>query len=161
MGNFTHMKRDGSTRMVDVSGKEKTYRRAIAAGRVSVSGRVVKILKSGTLPKGNLIETARIAGVMGAKRTSELIPLCHQIPLDLCEVNVDIDEDKNDIHIRSEVAARWSTGVEMEALVAASIAALTIYDMIKAVDRGACIHDIKVLSKSGGTSGDYVRESDK
>lgn len=160
MKNFSHMKSDGSSRMVDVTGKEKTLREAQAIGKISVSSRVVALLKEDKLPKGNLFEVAKVAGVMAAKKTSHLVPLCHQIPLDVCEVDIDLDEEAKEIRIVSDVRARWSTGVEMEALVAVSISAVTVYDMIKSVDRDAVIGDIKVLKKKGGKSGDYVRKSD-
>lgn len=155
MSDFTHMKSDGSSKMVDVSGKDKTMRRAVASGRVSVSGRVIDLIRGHKLPKGSIFEVARLAGVMGAKQTSNLIPLCHQVPLDVCKVEIAIDEGNSEIVVGAEVRARWSTGVEMEALVAVSIAALTVYDMVKAVDRGAVIGNIRLLEKSGGKSGDY------
>ncbi len=160
MKNFFHMKSDGSSRMVDVSGKEITLREAQAIGKISVSSRVIALLKEDKLPKGNLFEVAKVAGVMAAKKTSHLVPLCHQIPLDVCEIDVYLDEEAKEIRIVSDVRARWSTGVEMEALVAVSISAVTVYDMIKSVDRKAVIGDIKVLKKKGGKSGDYVRKSD-
>lgn len=147
--------------MVDLTGKEKTYREAHATGKISVSNRVITLLVENKLPKGNLIEVAKVAGVMGAKKTSELVPLCHQIPLDVCDISIEVDEAVNEIRIGADVRARWSTGVEMEALVAVSIAAVTVYDMIKSVDQSATISDIKVLKKRGGKSSDYVRKSEE
>jgi cyclic pyranopterin phosphate synthase len=142
--------------MVDVSGKQSTARRAVAQAIVTTRADVVSLVLSGGLPKGEAIGTARIAGIMAAKQTSALIPLCH--PLPLTSIVVDITGSEAALTIVATVSTTSQTGVEMEALTAASIAGLTLFDMIKAVDRLAVIGDIKVLEKSGGKSGDWVRE---
>lgn len=156
---LTHVRADGSAHMVDVSAKEVTSRTARAVALLSTSAEVTALLGAGELPKGDALATARLAGIMGAKKTSELIPLCH--PLPLAKVTVDIDVDApapGQVMITAEVKTTSRTGVEMEALTAASIAALTLYDMIKAVDRAAVITDQKVVAKSGGRSGEWERE---
>jgi cyclic pyranopterin phosphate synthase len=141
--------------MVDVSGKEPSARRAVAQAVLTTRSDVVAAVLAGDLPKGEAIGTARIAGIMAAKQTSSLIPLCH--PLPLTSITVDITGAADALTVVATVATTAQTGVEMEALTAASIAALTLYDMIKAVDKLAVIGDIKVLTKSGGKSGDWSR----
>ncbi|HEX4400004.1 MAG TPA: cyclic pyranopterin monophosphate synthase MoaC [Galbitalea sp.] len=155
MTDLTHLRDDGSAQMVDVSGKEPSARRAVAQAVLTTRADVVAAVLAGDLPKGEAIGTARIAGIMAAKQTSSLIPLCH--PLPLTSITVDITGAADALTVVATVATTAQTGVEMEALTAASIAALTLYDMIKAVDKLAVIGDIKVLTKSGGKSGDWSR----
>lgn len=150
---LTHVREDGSAHMVDVSAKTETTRIATASARLRTTAEVVKLVSDGGLPKGDALAVARIAGIMGAKQTSTLIPLCH--PLPLTKVTVDFEAGDTDVVILATVKTRALTGVEMEALTAASVAALTLYDMIKAVDKHASITDIQVLAKSGGKSGDW------
>ena len=152
---LTHLRADGSAHMVDVSEKVVTKRRAIAQAVLVTRPDVVALVLSGELPKGEAIGTARIAGIMAAKQTSALIPLCH--PLPLTSIAIDVTATGNRLTVLATVATTALTGVEMEALTAASVAALTLYDMIKAVDKLAEITDIKVLEKQGGKSGDWVR----
>jgi cyclic pyranopterin phosphate synthase len=152
---LTHLREDGSAHMVDVSEKAVTKRRAIAQAVLVTRPDVVALVLSGELPKGEAIGTARIAGIMAAKQTSALIPLCH--PLPLTSIAIDVTATGNRLTVLATVATTALTGVEMEALTAASVAALTLYDMIKAVDKLAEITDIKVLEKQGGKSGDWVR----
>ncbi|HYM76953.1 MAG TPA: cyclic pyranopterin monophosphate synthase MoaC [Candidatus Dormibacteraeota bacterium] len=150
---LSHYDRAGRARMVDVSGKAVTKRKAEASGFVAIDSAVLAALPSN--PKGDPLEVARIAGIMAAKRTSELIPMCHPLPLSLVDVEVRVCE--NGVAITSRVATNAETGVEMEALVAVSVAALTIYDMLKAADKGIAIRDIMLERKSGGKSGEYRR----
>jgi len=154
---FTHLDKDGRVKMVDVSEKDITQRKAIAGGEITMEPSTLRMIKEGNIKKGAVLETARIAGVMGAKKTSELIPMCHPLLLNSIKVDFDIDfEDK--IKIEAEVKNSGQTGVEMEALTAVNTAALTIYDMCKAVDRSMTINDVKLLYKSGGKSGTYERK---
>lgn len=154
---FTHLDKDGRVKMVDVSEKDITQRKAIAGGEITMKPSTLRMIKEGNIKKGAVLETARIAGVMGAKKTSELIPMCHPLLLSSIKVDFDIDfEDK--IKIKAEVKNSGQTGVEMEALTAVNTAALTIYDMCKAVDRSMTINDVKLLYKSGGKSGTYERK---
>lgn len=152
---LTHIDEAGAARMVDVSKKDVTARTARASGRVLVSPRVIELLRGEGMPKGDALATARIAGIMGAKRTPDLIPLCH--PLAVSGVKVDLDVADDAVEIRATVKTTDRTGVEMEALTAVSVAALTVIDMVKAVDKGAVIMDVRVDEKSGGKSGDYRR----
>jgi cyclic pyranopterin phosphate synthase len=153
MTDLTHLRDDGSAHMVDVSGKATTARRAVAQAILVTREDVVARVLVGDLPKGEAIGTARIAGIMAAKQTSTLIPLCH--PLPLTSITIDITGAANELTVVATVATTSQTGVEMEALTAASVAALTLYDMIKAVDKVAVITDIRVLEKQGGKSGDW------
>jgi cyclic pyranopterin phosphate synthase len=153
---LTHYDRAGQARMVDVSGKSVTKREAEASGFVAVKPEVLKALPSN--PKGDPLEVARIAGIMAAKRTSELIPMCHPLPLSLVDVEVRVCE--NGLAIRSKVATTAETGVEMEALVAVSVSALTVYDMLKAADKGIEIREVVLERKSGGKSGEYRRRKE-
>lgn len=141
--------------MVDVSGKEPTQRTARAGGRVMMKKKTLALIKSGRMPKGDLPAIAKVAGIMAAKKTPELIPLCHPIPLDRISVEISINEKELAVEIEASAKTLASTGVEMEALTAVSIAALTIYDMCKAVDKEAVISDIKLLEKTGGKSGTF------
>jgi cyclic pyranopterin phosphate synthase len=151
---LTHLRQDGSAQMVDVSNKAETTREATATATVRTTREVLGLLGSGGLPKGDALAVARVAGIMAAKKTSELIPLCH--PLPLSKVTVDFELGAEAVDILATVKTRGVTGVEMEALTAVSVAALSVYDMIKAVDKHAVLTDIKVLAKSGGKSGDWT-----
>lgn len=154
--HLTHVDESGAARMVDVSGKDVTARTATASGRVLVSAEVVALLRGAGVPKGDTLAVARLAGIMGAKQTPSLIPLCH--PLAIAGVTVDLVVSDDSVDITATVRTTDRTGVEMEALTAVSVAALTVIDMVKAVDKGAVITDVRVESKSGGKSGDWVRE---
>ncbi|GAC1510310.1 MAG: cyclic pyranopterin monophosphate synthase MoaC [Pseudarthrobacter sp.] len=151
---LTHLRQDGSAQMVDVSTKAETTREATATATVRTTREVLGLLGSGGLPKGDALAVARVAGIMAAKKTPELIPLCH--PLPLSKVTIDFELGAESVAILAAVKTRGVTGVEMEALTAASVAALSVYDMIKAVDKHAVLTDIKVLAKSGGKSGDWA-----
>ncbi|WP_375423418.1 cyclic pyranopterin monophosphate synthase MoaC [uncultured Friedmanniella sp.] len=155
---FPHLTEAGQARMVDVSAKEVTARTATAAGRVLLSAECVAALRDGTVPKGDALAVARIAGIQGAKRTSELIPLCH--PLFLSGVDVTAEVSDEGVELTATVRTNERTGVEMEALTAVTTAALTVVDMIKAVDRAAVITDVRVLAKSGGRRGEWQRNED-
>ena len=152
---LTHIDEAGAARMVDVSAKEITARTARATGRVLVSPRVVELLRGEGVPKGDALAVARIAGIMGAKRTPDLIPLCH--PLALSGVGVDLTVADDAVEIAATVRTADRTGVEMEALTAVTVAALTLVDMVKAVDKAAVISEVRVESKTGGKSGDWSR----
>lgn len=155
---LTHFTEDGAAHMVDVSAKDVTDRMAVAGGRVSMSAEAFAHVKAGTAKKGDVLGTGRLAGIMAAKKTSDLIPLCHPLALSKVEIDFDLDEASNAVDIRATVKVTGKTGVEMEALTAASVAALTIYDMLKAVDKAMVISDIRLLKKSGGKSGIYEAE---
>ena len=152
---LTHVDETGAARMVDVSGKDVTARTASASGRVLVSGEVVGLLRGAGVPKGDTLAVARLAGIMGAKQTPSLVPLCH--PLSLSGVTVDLTVTDTSVDIVATVRTTDRTGVEMEALTAVSVAALTVVDMVKAVDKSAVISDVRVESKTGGKSGDWTR----
>ena len=155
---LTHVRGDGSAHMVDVSGKPVTSRTARAASVLRTTPEVTALLAQDGLAKGDALATARIAGIMAAKRTSDLVPLCHPLPISRVSLDLDVDSPApGSILITAEVKTSGPTGVEMEALTAVSVAALTLYDMIKAVDRGAVISETRVLAKSGGASGDWSR----
>jgi len=153
--DLTHVDADGRVRMVDVGSKDVTRRVAVASGFVAMKPSTVAALRERRTPKGDPLETARLAAIMGAKQTANLIPLCHQIPLSSVDVTAELVE--GGVRLEATVATDGRTGVEMEALTAVSIAALTIYDMCKAVDRELVIGDIRLERKTGGRSGDYVR----
>ncbi len=155
---LTHFTEDGAAHMVDVSDKDVTERVAVAGGRISMSAEAFAHVKAGTAKKGDVLGTARLAGIMAAKKTPDLIPLCHPLALSKVEIDFDLDEASNAVDIRATVKVTGKTGVEMEALTAASVAALTIYDMLKAVDKAMVIGDIRLLKKSGGKSGLYEAE---
>jgi cyclic pyranopterin phosphate synthase len=157
---LTHVDSNGRVRMVDVGAKPVTRREAIARGAVHMAAATLDAIVGGTLKKGEALATARIAGIMAAKRTHELIPLCHQIPLEVVEVDFQPDPKNSALRIQSRAVTSGRTGVEMEALVATSAAALTIYDMAKAIDRAMTIDGIRLVRKSGGRSGDFVREGE-
>lgn len=150
---LSHIDDRGAARMVDISDKSLTPRRAVAAGRVRINGELAQAVRANTLTKGSLLEVARIAGIQAAKRTDELIPLCHSLPLDA--VQVDLTVGDNAIDIRAEARTTWKTGVEMEALTAVAVAALTVIDMGKAIDKGAAIESVRIVEKTGGKGGDY------
>jgi len=152
----SHIGADGAARMVDVSAKEPTLREATASARVRVSAELAGHIRAGSVPKGPVLETARLAGIMAAKQTPSLIPLCHPLPLELVEVELEVRGDAVEIAARARTTYR--TGVEMEAMVAASVAALTVYDMCKSIERGMVIEEVKLMSKSGGRSGEWRRE---
>ncbi|MEP7088924.1 MAG: cyclic pyranopterin monophosphate synthase MoaC [Nocardioidaceae bacterium] len=152
---LTHLDATGAARMVDVSGKDESRRVAVASGRVLVSEVVVDLLRGEGVPKGDALGVARVAGIMAAKRTPDLVPLCH--PLSISGVTVDLVVADDAVEITATVRTTDRTGVEMEALTAVSVAALTVVDMVKAVDKGSVITDVRVESKTGGTSGDWSR----
>ena len=155
---LTHVDERGAARMVDVSGKDVTAREATAAGRVLVNPDVVALLRGKGVPKGDALGVARVAGIMAAKRTPDLVPLCH--PLAISGVTVDLAVADDAVEITATVRTTDRTGVEMEALTAVSVAALTVVDMVKAVDKAAVITDVRELRKSGGRSGTWVREEE-
>ena len=152
---LTHLDASGEARMVDVGGKGVTERVAVATGCVRMNAATLALIRQGNLKKGDVLSVARIAGIMAAKRTADLIPLCHPIPLDKVALEFEFDESCSAIHITATAKCHGPTGVEMEALAAVSVAALTIYDMAKAVDREMRLTDIRLLEKSGGSRGDY------
>lgn len=158
MPELTHFDETGASRMVDVSSKEVTLRQARAVGFVTMQPATLDLIRNQQVAKGDVFDVARLAGIMATKRTSELIPLCHSLGLDSAEVGFEI-VDTQTVRIEAAVRVHGRTGVEMEALTAVSIAALTIYDMCKAVDRGMSIGPIELLEKSGGRSGHFVRKS--
>jgi len=155
MSDLTHLDEHGAAHMVDVSDKEMTAREAVAEAIIVLSAEAFAAVMDGSAPKGDVLATARIAGIMAAKKTSELIPLCHPLPLAKVGIEFQAEPERNAIRIAATVKSTAQTGVEMEALTAASIAALTIYDMVKALDKGAVIETIRLLTKSGGKSGAY------
>jgi cyclic pyranopterin monophosphate synthase len=157
-GQLTHLDAAGRATMVDVGDKPATDRRALAQAVVKVAPATARAVLAGDAPKGDVLGVARIAGIQAAKRTSELIPLCHPLPLSFVGVEGEIDADAGAITLRAEARTTGPTGVEMEALTAASVAALTVYDMVKGIDRGAEITSVTLLEKSGGRSGEWRRE---
>ena len=157
MSELSHVDAEGRVAMVDTSGKAQTARRAVASARVLMSAETVAALRAGRTPKGDPLEAARIAGIMAAKRTAELIPLCHPLPLTHADVRAELRDDG--VYLEAEAATTAQTGVEMEALTAASVAALTVYDMCKAVEKGMTITDVRLEEKTGGKSGTWKRES--
>ena len=160
MSELTHFDSGGSARMVDVSGKAAAVRTAVAAGRISVSREIMALIKSGGMGKGDVLGVARIAGIMGAKKTSELIPLCHPLFISQCGVDFELEEQPEGCAVRAlcTVKTQGQTGVEMEALTGVTTALLTVYDMCKAADKRMCITDVHLVSKSGGKSGDFKWE---
>jgi cyclic pyranopterin monophosphate synthase len=156
MSELSHIDDQGKVKMVDTSAKAITTRRAVASARVIMSAETIAAVRTHQTPKGDPLQAARLAGIMAAKRTADLIPLCHPLPLTHVDVQASIVDDG--INLRSEVSTNAQTGVEMEALTAISIAALTIYDMCKAIDKGITITDVRLESKTGGKSGDYLRQ---
>jgi cyclic pyranopterin phosphate synthase len=154
MSKLTHLDDAGNAAMVDISTKAASAREAVSEGRITMSNEALAAIKEGVIKKGDVLATARIAGIMAAKKTSDLIPLCH--PLALSKVAIDFEFEADGIRVTALARLTGQTGVEMEAMTAASVALLTIYDMAKALDKGMVISDIRLLSKSGGKSGDWV-----
>jgi cyclic pyranopterin monophosphate synthase len=159
MTKLSHINAAGQATMVDVGEKAVTQREAVARGRIVLQNETLQLLQQNALPKGNAIEAARLAGIMAAKRTGELVPLCHPLGLDF--VDVQITPTENGLDIEATARCHGQTGVEMEALTAVSVAALTLYDMCKAVDKMMVIGEIRLVKKSGGRSGDFVRSGEK
>ena len=155
MSGLTHLDDAGAAHMVDVGGKTPTRREAVARGRIDMVPEAVRAIRDGSAIKGDVLAVARVAGIMGAKKTSDLIPLCH--PLPLTRVAIDLVVDDEGVVATATAATEGKTGVEMEALTAATVALLTIYDMAKAIDKGMTIRDIQLLTKLGGKSGDWAR----
>jgi cyclic pyranopterin phosphate synthase len=158
MSELSHVDEEGRVAMVDTSAKSPTRRRAVASARVLMSPETVEAVRAHRTPKGDPLEVARVAGIMAAKRTADLIPLCHPLPLTHADVRAELRDDG--VHIEAEAATTAQTGVEMEALTAASIAALTVYDMCKAVEKGMTITEVRLEEKTGGKSGDWKRKVD-
>lgn len=158
MSDFTHFNDQGRAKMVNVGEKPITQRVAVAAGRVLVNEHTFSLIRSGGLKKGDVLTVAQIAGVMGAKRTPDLIPMCHIVQVEGIDLELHLDEERHSVEITASVCCDGRTGVEMEALTAVSTAALTVYDMCKAVQKDMTIADIRLLSKTGGVHGDYKRE---
>ncbi|MCS7247206.1 MAG: cyclic pyranopterin monophosphate synthase MoaC [Anaerolineales bacterium] len=155
---LSHFDSQGKARMVDVGDKEVTERWAVARGEVLMRPETLEAIRAGVTRKGDLLNVARIAGVLGAKKTSELIPLCHPLSLDFVEVDVWVDEELPGVQIQARVRTSGKTGVEMEALTAVSVAALTVYDMVKSVEKTMRIQNIRLVEKHGGRSGDIINE---
>ena len=156
MSDLTHIDEQGRVKMVDTSAKPITARRAVASARVLMSAETVAAVRDHRTPKGDPLEAARLAGIIACKRTAELIPLCHPLPITYAEVRAELVD--SGVYLEAEVSTQAQTGVEMEALTAVSVAALTIYDMCKAIDKGMTITDVRLELKTGGKSGDYQRE---
>ena len=161
MTSFTHIDEKGRVRMVNISGKDPTTRTAIAHGKISMNSKTFDKIRDKAVKKGNVLETARIAGIMAAKKTAELIPMCQ--PLNITHAQIDFfpEPDASDLRIEAMVRVHGQTGVEMEAMTAVTVAALTIYDMCKSYDKTMSIHDIYLLEKTGGQSGTFKRQSKK
>ena len=160
MSDFTHLDEKGRARMVDVGAKDVTERRATARGRLRTSAGTVERIVQGDLPKGDVLAVARTAAIMGAKKTSDLIPLCHPLPLSAIEVSFAAADEPGVLEIEARVAVCAKTGAEMEALTAVAIAGLTVYDMCKAVDKNMTLTDVRLVEKSGGRSGHFRREGE-
>ena len=158
MADFTHFNDQGRARMVDVGEKDVTHREAVAAARVLVNRETFDLIRSGGVKKGDVLTVAQVAGILGAKRTPELIPMCHPVPISGVDLRLTLDEMRCSVEITASAKCDGRTGVEMEALTAASVAALTVYDMCKAVQRDMVITDVRLISKSGGVHGDFQRE---
>jgi len=159
MNQLSHIDDEGRVKMIDTGGKTATTRNAVASARVLMSKETVKAVKGHRTPKGDPLEAARLAGIMAAKRTAELIPLCHPLPLTHIDVQAKIET--YGVYLESNVSTNAQTGVEMEALTAVSVAALTVYDMCKAVDKGITISDVRLERKTGGKSGDFIRTEER
>ncbi|MGI6114470.1 MAG: cyclic pyranopterin monophosphate synthase MoaC [Mahellales bacterium] len=158
MDELTHFNIEGRAKMVNVADKDVTRRMAVARGSVYMKPETLELVKLGNMKKGDVLSVAQVAGIMGAKKTPDIIPMCHPLSISGVDIRFSINEDKCAVDIEAQVTVDGKTGVEMEALTAVSIAALTVYDMCKAVDKGMVIADICLVSKSGGKSGDYIRE---
>ncbi len=159
-GGFTHLDADGRPRMVDVGGKEPTRRVAVAEGEIRASAATVRAIVEGRTPKGGVLAVAQLAGIMGAKRTADLVPLCHPLPLTSVEVELEPDEALPGVRARATARVEGRTGVEMEALTAVTVALLTVYDMCKAMDRGMTIGGVRLVRKEGGRSGTWTASED-
>ncbi|NWF57585.1 MAG: cyclic pyranopterin monophosphate synthase MoaC [Syntrophaceae bacterium] len=159
MGKLTHFDEEGRARMVDVGAKAPTRRIAVVSGKVVMKAETLRRIIDKKIEKGDVLGAARLAGIMAAKRTGEIIPLCHPLSLDTVEIDFRPDAERSEVNIQTTVKSTGKTGVEMEALVATAAAALTIYDMCKAVDRGMKVAEIMLLRKSGGKSGTYIRKT--
>ncbi|MCY6958725.1 cyclic pyranopterin monophosphate synthase MoaC [Clostridium brassicae] len=155
---LTHINKEGRARMVDVSDKDKTKRVGIACASIYMKKETLQRVKDGSIKKGDVLSVAQVGGIMGAKNTPSIIPMCHSIMLSGCDINFKFDEENLKIDIIAEAKTTGQTGVEMEALTAVSVAALTIYDMCKAIDREMVVSDIKLLKKTGGKSGEFIRK---
>ncbi|HHX49981.1 MAG TPA: cyclic pyranopterin monophosphate synthase MoaC [Clostridia bacterium] len=160
MRELTHLDQKGRAQMVDVGTKEETQREAVARGFIEMQPTTLALLQSGRNPKGDVLAVARVAGIIAAKRTADLIPLCHPLLLTGSNVDFRVDEEKNRVEVEAAIRTTGKTGVEMEALTAASVALLTIYDMCKAVDKGMVISNIRLIHKRGGQSGEFNREGE-
>lgn len=152
---FTHFDEKGNAVMVDVSGKQPTFRTAVATGYIVVGPEIMRAVSAGNVKKGDVLGVARVAGIMGVKKTSSLIPLCHPLPIQKCSVDFELDQEKSRIHVYCTVKTEGKTGVEMEALTGVQTALLTIYDMCKAIDKHMVMSDIHLVEKTGGKSGDF------
>ncbi|MBP8639399.1 MAG: cyclic pyranopterin monophosphate synthase MoaC [Oscillospiraceae bacterium] len=157
---FNHFDQAGNAIMVDVTGKEVTIRTAVAQGSISVCPEIIKAIKNGSSKKGDVLGVARVAGIMAAKRSSDLIPMCHPLFLNKCSVDFEVDDDNNTVTAVCMVRTEGKTGVEMEALTGVSLALLTIYDMCKSIDKRMCIENIHLVTKQGGKSGDFSYDSE-
>ena len=155
MSEFSHFDDKGRARMVDVSSKSVTERTAVAAGRIYIKNEIMELIKSGGVKKGDVLGTAQIGGIMGAKRVPDIIPMCHPVIISGVDIDLRLDEERSCVEISASVSCTGQTGVEMEALTAVSIAALTVYDMCKAIQKDMVISDIRLLKKTGGKSGEY------
>lgn len=158
---FTHFNENGKARMVDVGEKNETKRVAIARGTIKMNRETLNKVKDGQMKKGDVLSVAQVAGIMGAKKTSDIIPMCHNILINGVDLNFEIDEENSAINIEAEARTTGKTGVEMEALSAVSIAALTIYDMCKAIDKEMVINNIRLVKKTGGKSGEFIRKGEE
>lgn len=156
--NFSHIDNDGSANMVDISSKKISKREAIASSEIIFNNETYLMIKDNQMTKGNVINIAQLAGITASKKTHDLIPLCHQIPINKVDLSFEFDDANNKISIISYVSTDWKTGVEMEALVAVSVASLTIYDMCKSLDKSIIINKIQLEKKTGGKSGTYIRD---
>ncbi len=157
MTQLTHFNQSGEAHMVDVGNKDITERVAIAEGYIEMNPTTLALIEQGTHKKGDVLGIARIAGIMASKKTADLVPLCHPLPISHVEVNLEIENDTSRVYCRTTVKTRGQTGVEMEALTAIQVSLLTVYDMCKAVDRGMTIQGVRLLKKSGGKSGNWLR----
>lgn len=157
---FTHFNENGKAKMVEVGDKDNTKRQAIAKGTIKMNPLTLKMIVEGQMKKGDVLSVAQVAGIMGAKKTSEIIPMCHNIFITGADIKFEIDEENNAVHIEAKAKTIGKTGIEMEALSAVSITALTIYDMCKAVDKDMVIENIRLVKKTGGKSGEYIRKGE-
>ena len=158
---LTHFDKEGNAVMVDVSGKNVTYRTALATGYIAVGPEIMACVTEGNVKKGDVLGVARVAGIMGVKKTSELIPMCHPLPIQKCAIDYELDQEKNRIHVLCTVKTEGKTGVEMEALTGVQVTLLTIYDMCKAIDKHMVMSEIHLIEKTGGKSGDFRFEDEQ